>query len=308
MPWRKPRKAKNEDQVDDIHHWRKWAKSAGGSQEISFNLIIPNIPRDPRAPFANQTDIWYTPTIMTNNATAPNEAIDRLFEAGAHYGYAKSRRHPSATPFLFGTKQRVDIFDLEKTAPALENALEFVRTLGEERKTLIFVGGKPESHKPVREAANAADCPFVIGRWIGGTLTNHEEIKKRIARLRDLREQRESGALAKYTKLERLHIDREIDKLETMYGGLSALGERLPDAVFVVDPKKEFIAVKEARAKRIPVIALASSDCDLSVADYVIPANDSAPRSIAYFVHEVSRAYREGRERAPMTSSEAPAR
>lgn len=244
---------------------------------------------------------------MTTATEPKNEAIDRLFEAGAHYGYAKSRRHPTAAQYLFGTKQRVDIFDLEKTAPALEKVLAFVRTLGTERKTLLFLGGKPESHKPVREAAISAKCPYVVGRWIGGTLTNHDEIKKRIARLHDLREQRESGALQKYTKLERLHIDREIDKLETMYGGIGTLGERLPDALFIVDPKKEFIAVKEAAAKHIPIIALASTDCDLTVADHIIPANDSAPRSIAYFVHEIARAYREGTEAAPLVAEKAPA-
>jgi len=236
-----------------------------------------------------------------NTATeATSEAVERMFTAGAHFGLAKARRHPSVRNYLFGLKQQTDIFDLEKTEEALEKAKAYAKKLGEERKNLMFVGGKPESHRIVRDAATRVDAPFVIGRWIGGSITNFVEIKKRVNKLQKLLSDRDSGALSKYTKLERLHIDREIEKLEGMYEGLIGLGDKLPDALFVIDPRREAIAVKEAMTRKIPVIALASSDCDLSVTDYPIPANDSAKRSIEYFVGEIAAAYEEGRKAAPM--------
>jgi small subunit ribosomal protein S2 len=233
-----------------------------------------------------------------------NTMIDRMFAAGAHFGLPKARRHPSALPHLFGLKQKLDVFDLEKTADALEKAKTFARKLGEERKTLLFVGGKEESQRYVKSAALRLNAPYCIGRWIGGTITNFAEIKKRIGRLETLLKDRESGALSKYTKLERLLIDREIDKLETMYAGLVVLKEKLPDALFVIDPRHEAIAIKEALTKNIPVIALASSDCNLGTVNYAIPANDSAPKSIAFFVEEIALAYEEGQRSAPLAQTQ----
>jgi small subunit ribosomal protein S2 len=217
-----------------------------------------------------------------------------MFAAGAHYGVPKARRHPTTGAFIFGQKQKVDIFDLEKTEAMLEAAKDFVRTLGQKRKSLLFVGGKPESHRYTKNEAVRVGAPYSIGRWIGGSLTNFSEIRKRIARLDTLTTDRASGALSKYTKLERLLIDREIEKLEGMYAGLSILGDKIPDALFIVDPKREMIAVREAKAKGLPIIALANSDCDLSLIDYPIPANDAASKSIAYFVTEIANAYEEG--------------
>jgi small subunit ribosomal protein S2 len=134
----------------------------------------------------------------------------------------------------------------------------------------------------------------VAGRWIGGTLTNFPEIKKRIARLEELTDKRERNEFSKYTKFERLQIDREIAKLEQMYGGLLPIKDNLPQAMFVVDPRKEIGAVKEAQQLSMPVIALASTDCDISLIDYPIPGNDSAKKSITFFVNEIARAYEEG--------------
>jgi len=227
-------------------------------------------------------------------------ALGRMFDAGAHFGVTKSRRHPSTRKYVFGTKQHVDIVDLSRTEELLEAACSFVRELGAAHKTLLFVGGKPESQRIVRAAAERVGAPYVVGRWIGGTITNFEEIKKRISRLESLRADRESGALGKYTKLERLLIDREIARLESMYGGLTNLGNTIPHALFVVDPKREVNAVREARTRSIPVIALANTDCDLSPITYPIPANDAAPRSITFFTNELANAYEEGLESAPM--------
>jgi small subunit ribosomal protein S2 len=230
-----------------------------------------------------------------NTATeTPKESIDRMFTAGAHYGVPKARRHPTSSAFVFGQKQKIDIFDLEKTDAMLELAKDFVRTLGQKRKTLLFVGGKPESQRYVKNESLRIGAPYCVGRWIGGTITNFSEIRKRIARLEKLTADRTSGALSKYTKLERLLIDREIEKLETMYAGLTVLGDKIPDALFIVDPKREMIAVREAKTKNLPVIALANSDCDLTLVNYPIPANDATSKSISYFVNEIATAYEEG--------------
>lgn len=242
---------------------------------------------------------------MEAKSHTTSEAVDRMFEAGAHYGVAKSRRHPSTRKNLFGTKHQTDIFDLAKTGDLLERAATFARELGAERKTLLFVGGKPESHKLVRDAAQSVDAPYCVGRWIGGTITNFTEIKKRVARLQKLVADRESGALQKYTKFERLQIDREIAKLQTMYEGLIPLNEKQPHALFVIDPRRESIAVQEATHKRIPVIALANSDCDLADVAYPIPANDAAVKSIAFFVHEIASAYKAGLESTPKVTPDA---
>lgn len=245
--------------------------------------------------------------MTTTETTAQNPQIEALFTAGAHFGYAKSRRHPTTGSYIFGRKNNVEIFDLEKTVQMLENAKDFVRELARERKQLLFVGGKPESYGAIRSAASQHALPYVAGRWIGGSLTNFNEIKKRILRLEELTLGRERNDFSKYTKFERLQIDREIDKLELMYGGLMTMKEKIADAVFVVDPKKEQGVVKEAQVLGLPIIALASSDCDLSEIDYPIPANDSAPKSIAYVVEEMGRAYGEGLEAANTASTSATA-
>lgn len=222
-----------------------------------------------------------------------------LFEAGAHYGYSRSRRHPSIKPFIFGTKDRVEIFDLEKTRDLLEEAKAFAAQLGREGKTLLFVGSKDEAHVPIRNAAERCGMPFVAGRWIGGTITNFAEIKKRLDRLEELRSMREKGELSKYTKRERLEFDREIAKLESMYGGALSMREGLPDALYVVDIAHEAIAVKEARRADIPVIGLASSDGDIESIEHPIVGNDSTLASITFFTNQIADAYNEGKQEAP---------
>lgn len=229
-----------------------------------------------------------------NEATKSNPLIDRLFEAGAHFGYTRTRRHPSITPFIFGTKNRVEIFDLEETSKLLQQAAAFAKTLGQERKMILFVGGKQEARAVIREKAETLGMPYVAGRWIGGTLTNFEQTKKRVALLEELREKRGKGAFEKYTKRERLEFDRDIDRLEHMFGGLVPMKEQLPAAVFAVDVKREHSAVKEAKDCGLPVIALMSSDGAVGDATYPVVGNDSALKSISLFVDEIARAYQEG--------------
>lgn len=223
------------------------------------------------------------------------DQIGQMFEAGAHFGFAKARRHPSVRSFIFGRKNDVEIFDLEKVELKLTEAKEFVTKIASENRQILFVGGKRESQKAIVDGANKIEMPYVAGRWIGGTLTNFEEIRKRVARLTDLTSQKDKGELAKYTKKERLMIEREIEKLEENFGGIVSM-EKKPAAIFVVDADKEHIARDEAIGQNIPVISLCSSDCDISKVDYPIPANDSSVRSIEYFVDQIVLAYEAGKK------------
>lgn len=230
--------------------------------------------------------------------------VDALFSAGAHFGFVKSRRHPSAKPFIFGAKNNIEIFDLEKTSGELEKALAFVEGKGKEGAMGLWVGGKSEAREAIKKAGQELEMPYVAGRWIGGSLSNFSEIKKRIARLAELTEQREKGELGKYTKKERLLFDREIDKLTIFFGGLYHL-KAMPKFLVVIDPKKEYIAVAEARKMHIPVIALAGSDTNLYDIDYAIPGNDSSRQSIAHIVSEIVTAYKKGKA---MKVEETPAK
>ena len=234
-------------------------------------------------------------TTDTQTQTTATDLMDELFSVGAHYAYSKSRRHPSAQKYIFGAKDTVELFDLEKTSQALQEAQAFAKRVGEQGKLLLSVGGKYEAQGVIREVSEAAQQPFVVGRWIGGMLTNFDVIRKRVEKLMQLVDQREKGMLDKYTKKERVLFNREIDRLEEKFGGLRTM-ERAPGAMFVVDPKREHVAVKEAQDRNIPIIALASSDCDLSVVDYPIPANDTNINSISFIVRAILEAYQEGKK------------
>ncbi len=219
--------------------------------------------------------------------------IEALFKAGAHFGFVKSRRHPTVSPYIFGVKNRVEIFDLEKTETLLEDALAFIKKLGSEKKNILFVGGKSEASKAIAKAGGALNMPFVSGRWIGGTLSNFGEIRKRIDKFLDLSQKREKGELGKYTKKERLLIDREITRLDTLFSGLIPL-TKMPDALFIVDSRKENIALREAEALGIPVIALCGSDCNINEVTYPIVGNDASVSSINYIVDAAIAEYKEG--------------
>lgn len=231
--------------------------------------------------------------------------VQELYDAGVHFGYARARRHPSAAPYLFGTKDRTDIFDLEETKKRLDAASAFLSSLSGSGKTVLFVGGKPEARVAIESAAQQVGAPYVAGRWIGGTLTNFKNIRKRIERLLQLEKERESGELEKYTKRERLMIDREIEELRGRFGGLVSLNE-LPAALFVIDSRHEFVAVQEANQLKIPVIALSSSDCDFSKVRFPIPGSDTSVRSIRYVVSAIVEAIQEGKKAAAAHAGRAP--
>jgi len=215
--------------------------------------------------------------------------VTEMFEAGAHVGYTKTRRHPSTKPFIFDSRQKKDVINLEATAKQLEKALEFLKGIQGTEGQILFVGTKPEARKLVREAAELIDMPFVTERWVGGTLTNNGEIKKRVERLVTLSDQSSKGELVAATKKERLMLQREIERLEVKFGGIKDM-KKMPAALFVVDPLKEEIAVTEARQVNIPVIAVANTDCDISIINYPIVANDTTVSSIAFFTKKVADA------------------
>ncbi len=230
---------------------------------------------------------------MVDKTVSNDPKINELFKAGAHFGFVKSRRHPSSKPFIFGVKNKIEIFDLEKVKAELEKALKFIEDKASVGATVLFVGGKSEARKAVEKAGKELSMPFVSGRWIGGSLTNFTEIRKRINKMEDLMGQKERGELGKYTKKERLLIDREIENLNIYFAGLSNM-KALPKMLVVVDPKKEHIAVSEAEKMKIPVVALAGSDCDLHSVEYAIPANDSSQASINFIIGEIVSAYKSG--------------
>ena len=221
--------------------------------------------------------------------------IEDMFTAGAQYGYSKSRRHPSVSSYIYATKQSGDIINLEKTAELVEKAEEFIKTLAENNKTLLFVGTKPEARETIKRIAESLEMPFVIERWIGGTISNFSEIKKRITELENYRKDIELGSLDKYTKKERVVMAKKMERLSRYYSGLVGM-TKIPDALFIIDSKKEKIALAEAKMSDIPVVALVNSDTDIKNVTYPIVANDATIPSIKFFASIVGDAYKKNKK------------
>ncbi len=224
--------------------------------------------------------------------------IEKMFEAGFHYGYSKSRRHPSTAPYIFTTKNGVDIINIEKSYELLEDTLKQIEHFAAVGKVILFVGTKAEARQQISEIALSLGMPYVTTRWVGGSLTNFPEIKKRISRLLDLRKEKENGGFEKYTKKERLLINKEMLDMSKNFEGLSTI-TKTPDVMVVIDSKKEAIAVTEAKKLNIPVVALANTDCDIKKVDYPVVANDASVSSISFFINEVMDAYNRGVEGRP---------
>jgi small subunit ribosomal protein S2 len=229
-------------------------------------------------------------------------SIEKMFEAGAHYGYSKTRRHPSASPFIFTTKNKTDIVDLEKTEKMLMEACDFMKELGAKNKVVLFVGTKPEAREAVMAAAQSVNMPYVIERWIGGTLSNFTEIKKRITELENYKIENEKGELQKYTKKERLVLAKKMEKLSKYYSGMIGM-KKIPDAVLIVDARKEHIAATEARKSKVPVVALANTDSNIKGITHSIIANDASRLSIALFTKALAGAYKAGIMSTPADKS-----
>ncbi len=243
---------------------------------------------------------------MQEEKTAENmdKRIEEMFQAGAQYGYGKSRRHPSVLPFIYATRPSGDVINLEKTAEMLKRAGEFAEKLGKENKTLLFVGTKPEAKETIKSAAESLSLPYVSERWIGGTLTNFPEIRKRITELENYKKEKAEGSLEKYTKKEQHDFGEEIGKLSRFFDGFSSL-KKLPDAVFLVDPEAHDTAVREAKKLSIPVIAIIDTNDDPSKIDYPIFASDHGVKSIEWVMAKLGDAIRRGKTLGAAKAAEA---
>ncbi|MDZ7699861.1 MAG: 30S ribosomal protein S2 [Deltaproteobacteria bacterium] len=219
--------------------------------------------------------------------------MKQLLEAGVHFGHQTRRWNPKMKPFIFGARNGIHIIDLQKTVRLIKTAYDFVVKTVADGYPVLFVGTKKQARDSVIEETERCGMFFVVNRWLGGTLTNFQTIKKSIARLKDLERMKEDGSIQRYTKKEALEMDRELVKLEKNLGGIKNMDE-LPGAVFVIDPKREKIAVREARRLQIPVIAIADSNCDPDEIDFIIPGNDDAIRAIRLITSKMADACIEG--------------
>jgi small subunit ribosomal protein S2 len=216
-----------------------------------------------------------------------------LLEAGVHFGHQTRRWNPKMQRYLFGERSGIYIIDLEKSLEGIEEAYAFVRDLGRRRGTVLFIGTKKQAQEVVEEHAKRVGMPYVNHRWLGGMLTNFSTISRRLVRLRELREMEATGAMEHLPKKEVIRLRHEREKLQRNLGGIQTL-ERVPDAVFVIDTKKEQIAVTEARKLDIPVIAIVDTNCDPDEVDYVIPGNDDAIRAVSLVARVIADALAEG--------------
>lgn len=222
-------------------------------------------------------------------------SMKQLLEAGAHFGHRTRRWNPKMQPYIFAERKGIHIIDLQKTLKSIEDAYEFIKNASMERKRVLFVGTKKQAQQIVADEARRCGEYFVNNRWLGGLLTNFKTIRSRIDKLEQLTEYVESEEFSKLPKKEQANIRRNLDKLEKNLGGLRGL-KKVPDVLFVVDPKKEEIAVREANMLGIPIVATVDTNCDPDVIDYVIPANDDAIRTIMLITSKIADAIIEGKE------------
>ena len=234
-------------------------------------------------------------------------SMKQLLEAGVHFGHQTRRWNPKMATYIFTERNGIYIIDLQKTVRKLEDAYNYVRDLSADNGTLLFVGTKKQAQDSIREEATRAGMPFVNARWLGGMLTNFKTIQNRIKRLQQLKQMKEDGTFDLLTKKEAAKLDLEIEKLEKFLGGITGM-KKIPDAMFIVDPRKERIAVAEAHKLGIPIIAIVDTNCDPDEIDYVIPGNDDAIRAVRLISGAMADAVIEGRQGVQDTDvEEAPA-
>ena len=221
--------------------------------------------------------------------------VEEMLKAGMHFGHRTNRWHPKMKPYIFTSKNGVYIINLKKSQEKLQEALEFIAKLVSEGKSILFVGTKSQVSLPLKKMAVETGQAYVVGKWLGGYLTNFSMVKRSVKKYLDLIEKRDSGKLDKYTKKERLNFDREIKKLEERVGGVSVL-TKLPDALFVWDTKEELTAVKEARQKNIPIIAVCDTNVNPEEVNYPIPANDDSTKTIELVLSSIKEAIIDGQK------------
>jgi small subunit ribosomal protein S2 len=229
-------------------------------------------------------------------ATQRLVSMKALLEAGAHFGHQTNRWNPKMKPYIFTARNGIHILDLQQTIAGLTAAYQFVVETTAAGQKILFVGTKKQAQEAVAEEASRAGQLYVTQRWLGGTLTNFVTIRKRLRYLADLEEQRDRGDFARLTKAEGLKREAEIARLNRVFAGIKTM-DRLPGALFVVDPHKETLAVQEARKIGIPIVAMVDTNCDPDLIDYVIPCNDDAIRSIRLISGKIADAAIEGQNR-----------
>jgi small subunit ribosomal protein S2 len=231
--------------------------------------------------------------INPNPILMPRIAIEELLRSGAHFGHLTSRWNPKMASYIFMERNGIHIIDLKQTQAMLDLAADAVGRFASRGKKILFVGTKKQAQEVIRTEAQRAGMPYVTDRWLGGMLTNFQTIRRSIRRMETIQRQEADGSLAQLKKKERLMRRREREKLERVLGGISEMN-RLPGAIFVVDVRREHIAVSEARKLNIPIIALADTNCDPDLVDFPIAANDDAVKSVALFTRVIADAILEG--------------
>ena len=222
-------------------------------------------------------------------------AMKQLLEAGVHFGHQTRRWDPKMAEFIFQARNGIHIIDLQKTSKKIDEAYEFLRSQSEEGKKVLFVGTKKQAQECIKEAAEKCGMYYVDQRWLGGMLTNFDTIKTRIQRLKDIEAMQEDGTFDVLPNKEVIILKKELEKLQANLGGIKEM-ERIPDILFVVDPKKEYNAIKEAQKLNIPVVGIVDTNCNPEVLDYPIPGNDDAIRSVKLITDVMANAVIEGRQ------------
>ena len=230
-------------------------------------------------------------------------SMKQLLEAGVHFGHQTRRWNPKMAKYIFTERNGIYIVDLQKTVKKMDEAYNFVRDLSTDGQMLLFVGTKKQAQESIREEASRCGMPFVNARWLGGMLTNFRTIRRRIDRMEQLKKMREDGTFEMLPKKEVIKLELEIEKLEKFLGGVKGM-DRLPGALFIVDPRKERIAVAEARKLHIPIVAIVDTNCDPDEIDYVIPGNDDAIRAVRLISSAMADAVLEGRQGEQMEEAE----
>lgn len=219
--------------------------------------------------------------------------IQDMIDAGVHFGHQAKRWHPKMEPYIYTVSKNVHIIDLEKTQEMLEKSCDFLYEQASQGKVIIFVGSKKQTKDIIETEATRSGALFVNDRWVGGTITNFETIKKNIDKLLDYIKGKEEEKFSIYTKKERLLIDREIEKLQATYGGITSL-KKSPDVIFVLDPKREKTAIREAKISGVPVVSIVDTNANPTIIDYPIPGNDDAIKSVSLIVRAIANAVEEG--------------
>ncbi len=234
-------------------------------------------------------------------STKENSELEEMMKAGLHFGHKKTKKNPKMEPYIYGVRNGVNIIDISKTREKLKEALDFLFESISTKKTVLLVGTKVQYKELIKEVGEGCQIPYVNERWLGGMITNFEIIKKRIDHLKDLEKKKEEGDLEKYTKKERIKIDREIKSLKLKFEGLKSLS-KAPDIIFVIDTVHDNLAIKEAKVKNVKTVGIVDTNGNPEIIDYPIPANDDALSSVSYILEKFKNTVLEAKNQSQIES------